>query len=264
MEAAAAAPWPESRTVGTTAIRVREWGLADYRATWKAMQAFTDARTAGGTAASAPGNSFRRGEIAGNSLIGGSVGIAGTSEASAIADEIWLCEHPPVYTLGLAGRREHLRGGNAIEVIATDRGGQVTFHGPGQAVAYLLIDLRRRRSGVREFVRVIEAGVIQLLDYYGVHAWGRIDAPGVYVAVPGGEAKIAALGLKIRNGCSYHGVALNVRMDLAPFRDIDPCGFPGLAVTELAAFGVAEPVRTVALRLAGALAGALESGPHRP
>jgi lipoyl(octanoyl) transferase len=127
---------------------------------------------------------------------------------------------------------------NGIPVIKVDRGGQVTYHGPGQVVAYLLVDLRRARLGVRNMVRAIEAAVVEFLDSQEISAYGRPDAPGVYVRRGGVESKIAALGLKVRNGCSYHGLALNVAMDLAPFADIDPCGYPGLAVTQLADFGV--------------------------
>jgi len=131
-------------------------------------------------------------------------------------DEIWLTEHPPVYTLGLAGRREHLRRDAGIPVIKVDRGGQVTYHGPGQVVAYLLLDLRRARLGVRDMVRAIEAAVVQFLDSQGISAYGRPDAPGVYVRRGDVESKIAALGLKVRNGCTYHGLALNVAMTWYP------------------------------------------------
>ncbi|MGH8852399.1 MAG: lipoyl(octanoyl) transferase LipB, partial [Casimicrobiaceae bacterium] len=141
------------------------------------------------------------------------------TRAAQTPDEIWLTEHPPVYTLGLAGRREHLLRDNGIPVLKVDRGGQVTYHGPGQLVAYLLIDIRRRRLGVRQLVRAIESAVIELLDSYGVAAIGRNDAPGVYVRHRGAMAKIAALGLKVRNGRSYHGLALNIDMDLAPYAD---------------------------------------------
>lgn len=202
--------------------RIRQLGLADYVATWRAMQAFTDART------------------------------------PDTPDEIWLTEHPPIYTLGLAGRRQHLRRDNGIPVLKVDRGGQVTYHGPGQLVAYLLIDIRRRRLGVRQLVRAIEVAVIQLLDSYGVAAVGRPDAPGVYVQGRDGAAKVAALGLKIRNGCSYHGLALNLDMDLAPFADIDPCGYPGLAVTQLRDLGVAAPSAEVETRLVAALDAAID------
>jgi lipoyl(octanoyl) transferase len=158
-------------------------------------------------------------------------------------DELWLTEHEPVYTLGLAGRREHLLRDNGIAAIKVDRGGQVTYHGPGQLVAYLLYDLKRRHLGVRDMVRSIEAAVVAWLGTLGIPAYGKVAAPGVYVERDGGEAKIAALGLKVRRGCTYHGVSVNVAMDLAPFADINPCGYPGLAVTQLADFGV---VRTVA------------------
>ncbi|MEO8977203.1 MAG: lipoyl(octanoyl) transferase LipB [Casimicrobiaceae bacterium] len=182
---------------------VRSLGRTDYAATWHAMRAFTDARD------------------------------------ENTRDEIWLTEHAPVYTLGLAGRREHLLRDNRIPVLQVDRGGQVTYHGPGQLVMYVLCDLRRRRMGVRELVRRIEGGVIKSLASCGIDAHGDVAAPGVYVRGNDGcDAKIAALGLKIRRGCSYHGVAVNIDMDLAPFHDIDPCGYPGLAVTQLAAFGV--------------------------
>ena len=148
-------------------------------------------------------------------------------------DEIWLTEHAPVYTLGLAGRPEHMLRANASPVLKVDRGGQITYHGPGQLVCYLLIDLKRLRLGVRALVEALESAVIKLLDSYGIDAYGRRDAPGVYVKRDGREAKVAALGLKVRNGCTYHGLALNLDMDLAPFDDIDPCGYRGLAVTQL-------------------------------
>jgi lipoyl(octanoyl) transferase len=172
-------------------------------------------------------------------------------------DEIWLTEHPPVYTLGLAGRREHLLRDNGIPAIRVDRGGQITYHGPGQLVAYLLYDLRRPKRGVRAMVRTIEAAVVQWLDSLGVSAYGKPAAPGVYVSAGGVEAKIAALGLKVRNGCTYHGLAVNVAMDLAPFADIDPCGYPGLAVTQLADLGVAMTVDGAGADLAPILAARL-------
>src|SRR5690606_18498332 len=154
-----------------------------------------------------------------------------TAERSALTpDELWLVEHPPVYTLGIATRPEHLpRVANGIPVVRSDRGGQITYHGPGQVVLYLLLDLRRLGLTVRPLVRRMEQAVIDLLAGYGVEAEGRPDAPGVYVR---GGAKIAALGLRIRNGCCYHGIALNVDMDLSPFHAIDPCGARGLAVTQ--------------------------------
>ena len=181
---------------------VRTLGRTDYVATWRAMQRFTDARSA-------------------------------ESE-----DELWLTEHPSVYTLGLAGRREHLLRDNGIPVIKVDRGGQVTYHGPGQLVAYTLVDLRRARFSIRDMVRRLEAAVIEWLASHRIAAYGKPSAPGVYVERDGREAKIAALGLKVRNRCTYHGLAVNVAMDLAPFTDIDPCGYPGLAVTQLRDLGV--------------------------
>jgi lipoyl(octanoyl) transferase len=201
-----------------TGVAIRSLGRSEYEATWRAMQVFTDAR-----------------------------GVE-------TPDEIWLTEHAPVYTLGLAGRREHLLRDNGIPAIKVDRGGQITYHGPGQLVAYTLIDLKRARLGVRDMVRRIEASVIQWLDSVGISAYGKTSAPGVYVAMPRGEAKIAALGLKVRNGCTYHGLAVNVAMDLAPFADIDPCGYPGLGVTQLADLGVARSLDAAGAELAPILA----------
>lgn len=208
---------------GATVLRTL--GRTDYAACWAAMRAFADART------------------------------------DATPDELWLTEHPGVYTLGLAGRREHLLRDNGIPVVKVDRGGQVTYHGPGQAVVYTLVDLRRAGLGVRGMVRSIEDAVIEWLGALGIAAYARPGAPGVYVRAGGVEAKIAALGLRIRNGASYHGVAVNVAMDLAPFRDIDPCGYPGLAVTQLADLGVALPAADAAAALAPLLAQRL-AGPR--
>lgn len=145
-------------------------------------------------------------------------------------DELWLLQHPRVFTQGQAGRAEHLLAPGDIPVIQVDRGGQVTYHGPGQWVIYLLIDLKRRRMGVRDLVDLIERSVVELLDGYGIEAAPDPDAPGVYVQ---GE-KIASLGLRVRRGCSYHGLALNVDMDLEPFQRINPCGYAGLQVTSMA------------------------------
>ena len=182
-------------------ITVRKLGLADYAPTWQAMREFTLQRTA------------------------------------ATPDELWLLQHPPVYTLGIAARAQHLpRFDNGIPVVKTDRGGQITYHGPGQPVVYLLLDMTRRGLSVRPLVRLMENAVIDLLAEYGVAASGRVDAPGVYA----GNAKVAALGLRIRNGCCYHGVALNADMDLSPFRAIDPCGYPGLDVTQARDLGIAD------------------------
>jgi lipoyl(octanoyl) transferase len=200
---------------------IRALGRTAYEPTWRAMQAFTSARE------------------------------------PQTPDEIWLTEHPPIYTFGLAGRREHLLRDNGIPTIKVDRGGQITYHGPGQLVAYLLYDLRRPKRGVRTMVRTIEAAVVEWLDSLGISAYGKPAAPGVYVRAGGVEAKIAALGLKVRNGCTYHGLAVNVAMDMAPFADIDPCGYPGLAVTQLADLGVAMTVDGAGKALAPVLAARL-------
>jgi len=207
-----------ARVDQATGVAIRSLGRTDYETTWREMQALTDARDA-------------------------------TSP-----DEIWLTEHPPIYTLGLSGRREHLLRDNGIPALKVDRGGQITYHGPGQLIAYTLFDLKRARLGVRDMVRRIEAAVVQWLDSVGISAYGKSSAPGVYVATAAGEAKIAALGLKVRNGCTYHGLAVNIAMDLAPFADIDPCGFPGLDVTQLAAFGIARSVEAAGAELAPILA----------
>lgn len=164
-------------------------------------------------------------------------------------DELWLLEHPPVYTQGQAGRPEHLLCATTIPVVQSDRGGQVTYHGPGQVILYALIDLKRRGLGVRELVRHLEGAVIDLCADYGIEAYGREDAPGVYVQ----GAKLASLGLRVRNGCSYHGVSLNVDMDLTPFANINPCGYQGLVMTQLRALGVLDPVPTVAMALTDCL-----------
>ena len=161
-------------------------------------------------------------------------------------DEIWLVEHPPVYTLGQAGRRTHVHAPGRIPVIATDRGGQVTYHGPGQAVVYVLVDLRRLGLGVRRIVHCLEQAVIDAVGQVGVTAGRRPGAPGVYVE----DAKLAALGLRVRRGCTYHGIAVNVDLDLAPFRGIDPCGYAGLAVTRLRDLGVAWTVAETGERVA--------------
>lgn len=147
----------------------------------------------------------------------------------ATPDELWLLEHPPVYTLGQAAKAEHVLRPNGIPVVRVDRGGQVTYHGPGQVVAYALLDLRRRGLAVRRLVWLLEQATIDLLAEFDIPGERRTGAPGVYV----GDAKIAALGLRVRAGCCYHGLALNVAMDLAPFSDINPCGYAGLAVTQL-------------------------------
>lgn len=145
-------------------------------------------------------------------------------------DELWLLQHPRVFTQGQAGKAEHVLAPGDIPVIQVDRGGQVTYHGPGQWVVYLLVDVRRRNMGVRSLVTLIEESLVTLLAEYGIEAVARADAPGVYA----GDSKIASLGLRVRRGCSYHGLALNVDMDLEPFQRINPCGFEGLQVTSMA------------------------------
>ena len=177
------------------ALGIRELGLLDYERSWLAMQRFTDERKLD----------------------------------PDTPDEVWLVQHPPVFTQGQAGKAEHLLLPGDIPVIKSDRGGQVTYHGPGQLVAYLMLDVRRLGYGVRELVTRMEQCLIDLLASYGVSAAAKADAPGVYVD----GAKIASLGLRIRNGCSFHGLALNVDMDLEPFRRINPCGYAGLAMTQL-------------------------------
>ena len=147
-------------------------------------------------------------------------------------DECWLLEHSPVYTLGQAGLKEHIIDPHAIPVVESDRGGQVTYHGPGQLVAYLLLDIKRRNTGVRQLVDIIEQSIIEVLAGFSICASTRKGAPGVYVD----DDKIAALGLRIKNGCSYHGLSLNVDMDLEPFSYINPCGYPGLGVTQIRKF----------------------------
>ncbi|MBS6032497.1 MULTISPECIES: lipoyl(octanoyl) transferase LipB [Pantoea] len=169
-------------------------------------------------------------------------------------DEIWLVEHPPVFTQGQAGKAEHLLMPGDIPVVQSDRGGQVTYHGPGQQVMYVLIDIKRRKIGVRQLVTALEETVITTLAGFGVSARARPDAPGVYV----GEQKICSLGLRIRKGCSFHGLALNVAMDLAPFSRINPCGYAGMSMTQLQHFQpdvrldqVQAPLVTAFARLTG-------------
>jgi len=197
---------------------VLRWlGRAEYAPTWRAMQSFTDARDA------------------------------------HTPDEVWFLEHGPVFTQGLNGRPEHLLATGDIPVVGIDRGGQVTYHGPGQLVVYTMIDLRRRGIGVRGLVVALENAVVALAAGHGITAAGRRDAPGVYVD----GRKLASLGLRVRRGCSYHGLALNVDMDLEPFRRINPCGMAGLTMTQLAAEGASMVVHDVALELAPLLCDAL-------
>ena len=188
---------------------VRELGLQPYEQVWQDMQLFTDKRS------------------------------------ETTADELWLLQHPPVYTLGKNGKPEHILNARDIPVIKSDRGGQVTYHGPGQLIVYTLLDLNRMHIGVRELVTRIENSVIKLLEDYDISANARKDAPGVYV----NGRKIAALGLRVRNSRSFHGLALNVDMDLEPFKRINPCGYKGLEVTQLSELADAVDFNTVELQL---------------
>ncbi|MFP6780770.1 MAG: lipoyl(octanoyl) transferase LipB [Gammaproteobacteria bacterium] len=178
--------------------------------------------------------------------------FAGDRDASC-ADEIWCLEHPPVFTQGQGGRADHVHDTKDIPIVRSDRGGQVTYHGPGQLVVYVLMDIRRQGIGPRELVKRIESGLINTLKYFEIDAERRGGAPGVYV----GQSKIAALGLRIRRGTSYHGLSLNVDVDLEPFTRIDPCGFKGLEVTRLCELGVNENCTGVAARLLPELIAAL-------
>ncbi|AMD49507.1 lipoate--protein ligase [Bordetella holmesii F627] len=176
------------------------------------------------------------------------------SRSPVTRDAIWMCEHAPVYTLGQAGREEHILNPAGIEVVRCDRGGQVTYHGPGQIVAYSLFDLRRAGMYVRDYVFLLEEAAIAVLRQAGITAVRRTGAPGVYVEQSDGRAaKIAALGIKVRNGCAYHGMALNVAMDLAPFSGINPCGYEGLRTTDMASCGVSCSPREVGQALADEL-----------
>ncbi len=178
-----------------------------------------------------------------------------SSRGEATPDELWFVEHPPVFTLGLAAKPAHVLDAGAIPVLRTDRGGQVTYHGPGQLVAYVLLDLRRAGYGVKSLVHRLEQSVIDLLAGYGIAAARRAGMPGVYVD----GAKIAAVGLRVSRGCSYHGIALNVETDLAAFSRIDPCGYPGLAATRLADLGVRDTIDAVQPRWGRHLAAALQA-----
>ena len=191
-------------------LQVKWLGRRDYEPTWRAMQRFTDERNAD------------------------------------TPDELWLLEHPPVYTLGMNGDPAHVLQAGAIPVVQIDRGGQVTYHGPGQLLVYALIDLRRAALGIRELVTALEQSVVRYADSRRIAAAARPEAPGVYVD----GAKLASVGIRVRRGASYHGLALNVAMDLEPFSRINPCGYQGLAMTQLAALGVDDDVQAVARDLA--------------
>ena len=191
------------------ALTIRQLGLTDYQSAWRDMQVFTDSRHAN------------------------------------TPDEIWFLQHPPVFTLGRNGKQEYLHNTGDIPVINVDRGGQVTYHGPGQLIVYPLLNIKRRQLGVQSLVRILEQSVIDLLSDYSLDAQRREKAPGVYV----NNRKLAALGLRIRKGCSFHGLSLNVDMDLSPFSMIDPCGYSGLEVTQLKDLGIDASMETVSSRL---------------
>lgn len=202
---------------------VRSLGEQPYLETWEAMKAFTADRDA------------------------------------TTPDEIWLLEHPRVYTQGQAGKAEHILAPGDIPVIQVDRGGQVTYHGPGQLVVYLMVDLNRHRLGVRTLVDVIEGSIVQTLADFGITASARPDAPGVYVD----EAKIASLGLRVKRGCSFHGLALNVAMDMEPFRRINPCGYAGMPMCQISDFVPGVDISEVVNILSGELANSLADGTIR-
>lgn len=193
-------------------------GRVEYEPTWRAMQRFTETRS------------------------------------EATPDEIWFLEHPPVFTLGMNGKPEHVLAPGDIPVVNIDRGGQVTYHGPGQLVVYPLLDVRRAGLGVRQLVMALENAVIEFCRARGVEAIGRRDAPGIYVA----GRKLASIGLRVRRGCSYHGLAFNIAMNLEPFQRINPCGFAGLQVVDLQALGIADSLENVARGLAPHLLSALD------
>lgn len=193
----------------TSQLLIRDLATEDYTAVWQAMQQLTDQRDA-------------------NTL-----------------DQLWLLEHQPVFTQGQAGKEEHLLFPGDIPVVKVDRGGQVTYHGPGQLVVYVLLDLKRRNLGVRQLVTMLEQVLIQLLAEYGIEAYAKPDAPGVYV----GEAKIASLGLRVRKGCTFHGLALNVNMDLAPFSRINPCGYAGMQMIQCKDLGGPQTVAEAKQRI---------------
>lgn len=197
---------------------IRNLGLQNYETVWVDMQRFTRERT------------------------------------QNTADELWIVEHPSVYTLGLNGKREHLLNTEAIPVIASDRGGQVTYHGPGQLVIYTLINIKRINMGPRRLVSILEQAMIDTLAQYGILATAKPDAPGVYVA----ERKIGSVGLRIKNNCSYHGLSLNNNMDLTPFKQINTCGFPDLEVTRLADLGITIHTHELAIPVAHAIIQAIE------
>ena len=195
-------------------LTVRHWGQASYEHVWHTMQTFTDQR------------------------------------GQDTQDEFWLVEHLPVFTQGQAGKAEHILNVGDIPLVQTDRGGQVTYHGPGQLVLYLLVDVRRKKLGVRPLVTGMENAIVNLLADYQIAAYAKPDAPGVYV----GDSKIASLGLRVRRGCSFHGLALNINMDLTPFLRINPCGYAGMAMTQCCALGGPQTLEEAQSRLVPLLA----------
>ena len=208
-------------------LLVRQLGRRPYQPVWDAMKAFTDNRT------------------------------------SDTPDEFWVVEHDPVYTQGQAGKAEHLLAPGDIPVVQSDRGGQVTYHGPGQLVLYVLVDVRRSKLSVRELVTCLETAIINTLAKSGIEAYAKADAPGVYVKNDlGMEAKLASLGLRIRKGCSFHGLALNINMDLTPFQRINPCGYAGMEMTQMRQWQPAASPETVAPRLVANLLALLNHPPH--
>ena len=195
--------------MNSNTVIVRTLGSQEYLVTWLAMQQFTNQRD------------------------------------QDTLDEIWVLEHPPVFTQGQNGKSEHVHSPGTLPVVQTDRGGQVTYHGPGQLIIYTLIDHRRKKFTTRQFVTLLEQSVVQLLATYHVSAKAKCEAPGVYIA----DKKICSIGLRIRRGCSFHGLALNVAMDLRPFLSIDPCGFPGLKMAQLTEINKTANIKSVAAKL---------------
>lgn len=203
----------------TDALNIRQIDIGDYESIWKSMQDFTDQRD------------------------------------DSTTDELWLVEHNPVFTQGQAGKEEHILNTGDIPVVKVDRGGQVTYHGPGQLVVYLLLDLRRRKLGVRDLVTKIEQAIVDLLQSYDITAYAKKDAPGVYID----ERKVASLGLRVRKGCSFHGLALNVDMDLEPFLRINPCGYAGMEMVQTSQIGGPATVSEAGGKLSQLLAESLQS-----
>lgn len=197
----------------TETVIIRTLGKQDYATTWQAMKDFTNQRT------------------------------------EDTQDELWLVEHPPVFTQGQSGKPEHILSLSEIPIIPIDRGGQVTYHGPGQAVLYTLVDVKRKKLNIRQLVTILEQSVIQFLATQDITATAKCTAPGVYVD----EKKICSIGLRIRRGCAYHGLAFNVDMDLSPFQQINPCGYPGLSMTQLSDFKGPQDFSSVCMQLAGYL-----------